>query len=407
MQNKSDLIGIIFYIFISLLLGIIGISAVITLWVMLQALQASAVALLLLIQIGLFWLNVKQHTERRWWLFYYTAQTSIVVMVTLLLFQSSVNDVTYLGSAVLCLIGETLGIWRNSRTTLLLGLFYFALALLMFRVIIPPERYLMVLASLLLNGGFIVLLMVSFNQQLVERQKAVDLAESLESANAKLAASAARIETLTLQNERQRMARELHDTLAQGLAGLILQLEAAKAHLGTQRPERAARIVEQALTGARSTLAESRAVIDNLRLSSTNLFDSIQNQSERFSQATGMTCQLELMPELEQLPEHISQHCAQIVSEALTNTARHAQASHVTIRCSMRQHSLDLLISDNGKGFDTRQNGSVGHYGLLGMQERARLIGATLGIESSAEGTNVHLRVDHVPREAGVGSSEL
>lgn len=407
MQNKSDVIGIIFYVFISLLLGIIGILAVLTLWAMPKPMQASIVACLLLTQISLFWLNIRQHNNRHWRLFYYIAQTSIVIIVTLLLFQNSVNDVTYLGSAVLCLIGETLGIWGNSRTALLLGLFYFGLALLLFSVIIPPDRYMIALASLLLNGGFIVLLMVSFNQQLVERQKAVDLAESLESANAKLAASAARIETLTLQNERQRMARELHDTLAQGLAGLVLQLEATKAHLGAQRTERAASIVEQALTRARSTLAESRAVIDNLRLSSTNLIDSIQSQSERFSQATGIACQLELMPEIERLPEHISRHCTQIISEALTNTARHAQASQVTIRCGMQHKTLDLLISDNGKGFDTRQNGSAGHYGLLGMQERARLIGATFGIESSAEGTKVHLRIDEVPRQASVGDSEI
>lgn len=396
MQYKSEFIGIVFYVFMSILLGIIGVMALMALWAMQQVWQASTVSMLILTQITLFWLNVRESSDRRWWLFYYAAQTSIVVMVTLILFQHSINDVTYLGSAILCLIGETLGIWRNSKTALFLGLSFFGLALVLFGLILPPDRYAIALGNLLLNGGFIVLLLVSFNQQQTERQKAVDLAESLESANAKLAASAARIETLTLQNERQRMARELHDTLAQGLSGLVLQLEAAKAHLAAQRTERATSIVEQALTRARSTLAESRAVIDDLRVSSTNLVEAIQNQADRFSQATGIPCELVLMPEIERLPEPITRHCVQIVSEALTNVARHAHATQAGIGCSLQQGIFELLVTDNGKGFDLKQNGSPGHYGLLGMQERARLIGGSLKIDTSEQGTRVVLNVKMV-----------
>ncbi len=392
MQYKSDFISISFYIFINLLLGIIAISAGIALWQAGRPGLAAIVLLLIGLQIGLFWLNGRKNTGRYWWLFYYVAQTGMLVLVSILLFQSSVNEVSYLGSSVLCLIGEALGLWGNSRKALLLSLLYFAIALGMFAAFLDQEHFMAVLANMLINGGVIVLLMVSFNQQLIERQKATDLAESLESANAKLAASAARIEALTLQNERQRMARELHDTLAQGLAGLVLQLEAAKAHLAAQRTERTASILEQALTRARSTLGESRAVIDDLRQEAASLSDAIQQQTERFSQATGIACVLELPPELAQLPATIVEQSTKIISEALNNIALHAWASQVIISASMQPGLFVLCIQDNGKGFDTQQNLGTGHYGLLGMYERARLIGGTLQIESTAnQGTRIIL----------------
>lgn len=392
MQYKSDFISISFYIFINLLLGIIAISAGIALWQAGRPGLAAIVLLLIGLQIGLFWLNGRKNTGRYWWLFYYVARTGMLVLVSILLFQSSVNEVSYLGSSVLCLIGEALGLWGNSRKALLLSLLYFAIALGMFAAFLDQEHFMAVLANMLINGGVIVLLMVSFNQQLIERQKATDLAESLESANAKLAASAARIEALTLQNERQRMARELHDTLAQGLAGLVLQLEAAKAHLAAQRTERTASILEQALTRARSTLGESRAVIDDLRQEAASLSDAIQQQTERFSQATGIACVLELPPELAQLPATIVEQSTKIISEALNNIALHAWASQVIISASMQPGLFVLCIQDNGKGFDTQQNLGTGHYGLLGMYERARLIGGTLQIESTAnQGTRIIL----------------
>ena len=86
-------------------------------------------------------------------------------------------------------------------------------------------------------------------------QRPCELLAELETANRQLTEYAARVEDLTIAAERQRMARELHDTLSQGLAGLILQLEAADAHLAANRPERARGILEQSMEKARGTPA--------------------------------------------------------------------------------------------------------------------------------------------------------
>ena|SRR5947209_7753301 len=102
-------------------------------------------------------------------------------------------------------------------------------------------------------------------RQLHARQQAQKLLADLEVAHAQIAAYALRVEDLTRASERQRMARELHDTLAQGLVGLTMQLETVNLHLIYQRSERAQEVVRHAMAGTRAMMAEARCAIDDLR----------------------------------------------------------------------------------------------------------------------------------------------
>jgi two-component system, NarL family, sensor histidine kinase YdfH len=380
-----------FYIFISLLLGAIALFGFRDLWNAGRPAVAASFAFLMLLHIGLFWSNMWLYDKPRWWFAYYLIQTLLIVVLVKLSFPSDLN-LTLLGSSVLCLIGESLGLWGNTRRAFYVGSLLFIFMVVMLYSLVGRERLLITISSIIVNGGFIVLLMVMFNQQLIERQRAVDLAESLESANAKLAASAAKIEVLTLQNERQRMARELHDTLAQGVAGLVLQLEAVKAHLASGRSERASEIIGQSILRARSTLAESRAAIDDLRATSANLIESVREKTERFTLATGLPCELEISVNENKLSPETTNHALNILNESLTNIARHAQASQVKTIFHIQSGHLQLEVRDNGKGFDPNQKTS-GHYGLIGMHERARLTGGHLTIESNTSGTSVQFIV--------------
>ncbi|MBP6209785.1 MAG: sensor histidine kinase [Anaerolineales bacterium] len=390
-SRQDSFVAYPFYIFISLLLGAIASVGVWNLRTAGLAGSAFFYAFLAILQIGLFWLNTRKYDSPRWWVMYYPAQVVLIVVMVNQPFTSDIN-LTMLGSSILCLVGESLGMWGNSRRALYLGIFLFVFMTGMLYWQVGREQIWFALSSMLVNGGFIVLLMVMYNQQLAERQKAVELAESLESANAKLAAYNAKIESLTLQNERQRMARELHDTLAQGVAGLVLQLEAVKAHLTSNRTERAVAIVEQSITRARSTLAESRAAIDNLRAVPANVTDVVREKVETFKQSTGVACELELSVTENQLAAEIIDHAMNILSESLTNISRHAQASNVKVEFFIQKKTLQLEIRDNGKGFDVKQE-TKGHYGLVGMHERARLTGGMLSIESDANGTCVQFIV--------------
>ena len=392
MQNKNLFIGFPFYVFITILLGVIAVISLRNLLAEGAIPYAILCALLFAVHIALYWLNMKQFQSERWWMFYYAAQTLLIIALVSIPYGTQIR-LTILGSAVISIIGEALGLWGNTRRALVLGLYFFAISLVVMLRTVAPGDLGVALTTVLVNGGFIVLFMVVLNQQLAERQKAMDLAESLESANAKLAASAAKIESLTLQNERQRMARELHDTLAQGVAGLILQLEAVKAHLAAERTERALTIVEQAIVRARGTLAESRAAIDDLRAAPMNLSDAVREKVERFTQATGIPCDADISVKAHELSLEVTAHALSILGEALANVARHAQATKANVRFVVQEQTLELEVRDDGKGFDVNQEES-GRYGLLGMRERARLAGGQLTIDSNPnDGTRVHFLV--------------
>ena len=382
-----------FYIFLTLLMGYMGVASVMSLWGKNGAGLIVAVSVLFVLHVTLYWLNVLWvNRNDRWFLVYYPVQTAVMVGIVLLLNGRSDAGTSFLFTATISIVGEALGVWGNTRRAFSIGVFYVGLLLGGLYFFSDRETFFGSLTGLLVNGGSIILFMVMFNQLFVQREKAIELVESLESANAKLAASAAKIESLTLQNERQRMARELHDTLAQGVAGLVLQLEAVKAHLASNRTERAFAIVEQSIARARSTLAESRAAIDDLRAESNDIADAVRERIERFTQATGIPCEVEISVNENQLAPETTNHALSILSESLTNIARHAQATNVKVDFVIQNETLELEVRDNGKGFDVSQNVS-GHYGLVGMHERARLTGGMLSIESDANGTCVQFVV--------------
>ncbi len=400
MQRKSQFAGLVFYIFISILLVSLMVSGALALFPIVSLPLTIFYVLLFGAHIGLYWLNLKNHRNSQWSVFYYIVQAVLIALLVNFPFDRNGILISVLGSTSMCMIGETLGLWGNTRRSLFLGLLYGGLATLLLYLGVERSVFQSAISSLFFNAIFLVLFMIVLNQQFAEREKAEELAERLETANAQLAANAVKIESLTLQSERQRMARELHDTLAQGVAGLVLQLEAVKAHLASNRLDRASAIVEQALTRARGTLSESRAAIDNLRSAPGDLAETVREKVDRFTQGTGIPCELELFVEENELPPAVSDHGLSILSEALANVMKHAQASKVNVRFRVYKDEMELAVCDDGKGFDHHQENGDGHYGLLGMRERARLTGGELTIESNAgQGTMVRFVTSRTPDE--------
>lgn len=231
-----------------------------------------------------------------------------------------------------------------------------------------------------------------------------ELGQNLNRVAAELQELLADKEQMAVLEERNRMARELHDTLAQGVAGLILQLEAVKHHLESGHDERAETIVGQALERARGTLANSRAAIDDLRLDSAEitLFESIRRKVDRFTAATGISCDLTLdLPEQITISPQVYEHAEPVVGEGLANIARHARASQAWVHLAQVGEALEISVRDDGRGFDVEAATRPGHYGLLGMRERVRLAGGTFVINSAPErGTRITVRLPLNPVEA-------
>jgi NarL family two-component system sensor histidine kinase YdfH len=233
-----------------------------------------------------------------------------------------------------------------------------------------------------------------YTRQMEARTQAQALLADLEAANRQLSEYAARVEDLTIVNERQRMARELHDTLSQGMAGLILQLEAADAHLAGERPERARSILQNSMEKARHTLADARQVIDGLRKpTERDLVDAARDESERFTNATGIPCEPQIDVKVD-VPDLVAETSIRAIAEALTNIARHARARNIVLRIVTMLESkiLEIEITDDGVGFDPDAV-QAGHYGLLGMRERVRLAEGSMDVYSQpGKGTQIVIR---------------
>ncbi len=212
---------------------------------------------------------------------------------------------------------------------------------------------------------------------------------------------------LAAAQERERLARELHDGLAQDLwlAKLKATRLAAQPELGAE-----ARVLGDEIAAAVDAgIAEARQVVATLRASdATNgsLRELIARSLEDFEDRFGLAVEWECPAELPTLPARAEVEALRIVGEALTNVRRHADATVVRVRGGVEDGRLALEIRDNGRGFEPASLGA-GTYGVAGMRERAAQIGGELEIDSAPrQGTSVRLRVPvamATPVEAGAG----
>lgn len=295
-------------------------------------------------------------------------------------------------SLYMALIGETIGFLGINRWSVLSTLYFLVLSLLNLAVFTNLNNAIYWLVTVIPITIFISMYVTLYVRQAEAREKAEALAAELEAANQQLTEYAARVEDLTITTERQRMARELHDTLSQGLAGLILQLEATDAHLNNNHTAKAQSIIGNAMEQARATLADARRAIDDLRQSSLDDLDSaLRLEISRFTNATGIPI-LFHTDQTPPLPAPVTETLVRAVAEALTNVANHAQAHNVAVDVRMKDKSLSVTIQDDGRGFDASAIPS-GHYGILGIKERVRLVNGSFEIQSN-NGKGTTIRID-------------
>jgi signal transduction histidine kinase len=196
--------------------------------------------------------------------------------------------------------------------------------------------------------------------------------------------------------ERHRIAQELHDTLAQGFAGIAVQLEAAKA-VRNDSPGAAEGHIVQAQTLARESLAEARRSVQALRsplLVESDLRQAFRLLAAEVCQRTGVEAEFHCSGSLRTLPASLKNDLLRIGQEASTNTVRHARAQHLCFELRFEPEQLVLRISDDGCGFLPESAAAQGGSGLKGMRERARRQGGHLRLVSaSGQGTVVEATI--------------
>jgi nitrate/nitrite-specific signal transduction histidine kinase len=208
---------------------------------------------------------------------------------------------------------------------------------------------------------------------------------------------------MAVMEERNRMAREIHDTLAQGFSGIILQLEAAEQALSSDE-QALQRHLNQARNLARKSLAEARRSVWNLRpqaLEQRPLADAIKQEVDRFCQSTGVKVQLNIIGDRRDLPPEVEAGVLRIFQESMTNVRKHAKAAEVEVNLTFNESATELSVRDNGVGFKQQLSGDGEKspkkrdtFGLISMRERARGLGGTFEVQSQrGEGTLVKIAI--------------
>jgi signal transduction histidine kinase len=207
-------------------------------------------------------------------------------------------------------------------------------------------------------------------------------------------------------DERQRMAREIHDTLAQGLTGIITQLEAAQQ---TGREDERERRISNAKRLARDSLAEARRSVQALRpqaLEDSRLPEALADEVARWSVTSGVAGEMETTGQARLLHPEVEVTLLRVAQEALANVAKHAGASRAGVTLSYMEDVVSLDVRDDGAGFAAAGcNGQLagetpasGGFGLISMRQRVSRLAGQLEIESEpGAGTAVSASLPAIP----------
>jgi PAS domain S-box-containing protein len=232
---------------------------------------------------------------------------------------------------------------------------------------------------------------------ITERKQAED---DLRRSFDQLRALAARLQSVR-EEERARVAREIHDELGQALTGIKLEAASLIRELpgdGKQQPNRAESIVKL----AEETIQAVRRISTELRpgiLDDLGLVAAVEWEAGQFEARTGTKCRLDLPKDDIVIDRECATAIFRIFQETLTNVARHAGASQVDVRLARESGNLCLDVRDNGKGISEEQLSAGRSLGILGMRERALLLGGELAISgASGKGTTVRVRIPEAHR---------
>ena len=193
--------------------------------------------------------------------------------------------------------------------------------------------------------------------------------------------------------ERERIARELHDTFLQGVQGLVLRFHVAMEQIPQHEHARA--LMKDALDRADEVISEGRDAVTDLRAttgSSLDLAHELQVVGERWSRDLGLSFAMSIEGPRRELDPVALQECQRIAAEALGNAFRHSQGSSVRLSIACTPRQLVLRVADDGRGFETTQS-HAGRWGLVGMLERANRMNGRLLVSSDGQGTTITLEV--------------
>ena len=320
---------------------------------------------------------------------YLALQTALVFIASLFYYELDFFALLYMP-----LCGQAMFLLPRREGLLWLGILIAVTAVGLVIQFGLPEAlsFILLYTAALVFVAFFVLMVQRADEA---RQRSEELLAQLQSAHDQLQTYANQAEDLAIANERTRLARDLHDSVAQTLYGLTLQAEAASRKVAAGQPDAVKEHLHAIQEDARQTLQETRLLIFELRppvLESHGLAAALKERLDAVETRGGLRMQLDLQ-DVQGLDPEVETGLYRIAQEALNNAARHAAASEFHVRLAQNAQGVTLQITDNGRGFDP---GAIpaGSLGLLGMAERVQQVNGRLTIDSApGEGTTINVEV--------------
>jgi PAS domain S-box-containing protein len=252
------------------------------------------------------------------------------------------------------------------------------------------------MVPMLIAGDVEGIIGIRFTRKRSFRAEEMELAQAL-AHQAMLACQLGRLSRQSRQaavvEERNRLARDIHDTLAQGFTGVIVQLEAVQEAMSKGLAAKASECLARASALARDSLQEARRSVRALRpqsLEENDLCEALKHLFRKMTAGTGVQANFNLRGQMPELPREWEENLLRIGQEVLTNALRHAHARHFKAQLAFEQGEIRLTFEDDGKGFDpaARHEG----FGLRGIRERVETTGGRLSIQSSIDqGTTISI----------------
>ncbi|MGC9358041.1 MAG: sensor histidine kinase [Anaerolineae bacterium] len=359
-----------------LMLGSLATALLITLWGGALSWRELVTTVMLLVQAGLYlWLLLgppEWPASQRVVILYFVACLALWAIESWL-----TPTIWWLGFAYVGQMFGLLPLWGALAGTA------FA-ALVMYRFLLAPEA--MSASDVTLLYGIaaqwipILVIFVFVNQLMHTNQERGKLISELEATQQELRAAQAREAELAVLRERERLARDLHDSLGHALVAISVQLEAVQ-RLYRVDPERASAQIDELKTLTRSSMEALRRSIAGLRapgLGDRDLRPALQALCADFGERVGMTVTCDLDDCTDDLRPALAETLWRVIQEALTNVEKHAEADCVVVHLICKPTAVLLRVTDNGVGLPEDVEAGPNHFGLRGMRERVTGLGGTL-----------------------------
>jgi signal transduction histidine kinase len=354
--------------------------------------QHVLLVLLTLVQAGIYWYSFVR--SDRWPPARHRLVLNFVVAPALIYIQQAIEPAManmfwlYFGHV----FSQALPLWAGIAVLCVMSISFFVITFGLNGLLQTPGA--LIAALLAATFASVFYFFMHKTSEFGERRKA--LLVQLQAAYRELDAARAKESELAALQERERIARDMHDNLGHVLVALSVQLEATQ-RLYKKDPERAAAQMEQMKALTRESMDALRRSLAGLRapgLGERLLRQALQEACTALSQRSGMNIACHIAPAIDALSPTVSEALWGVSQEALTNIEKHAGARHAEVRMDVSANHVALCVSDDGIGLPEDAQDRAGHFGLHGMKERIEGVGGTLTLLTQpAGGTRIEARI--------------